>query len=152
MTARDEQMFNLRFGMFCKLIAETPADDPPGAIAAAAAVLATAAGLTAKCVVDGDHRSLDVLSARALRLAVRDAKAYRAWRNGDIESLAVVVYPQTLADLASDLIEVIDAMPPHPLTGETDLSAARMLAVGAREAAKAVADGNQADAARLADS
>lgn len=144
MSLRDHEMFDMPFTKFCRLMAETPADDPPGAIAAAAAALAVAAALTEKCVQASDAAKLANIATFGLELAAHDADAYRRWRDGDEDSPAIVKYPETLSRFAEDLAAIIDGTPAHPVTGDTDLRAAHALAMGAAKAARLVAEGNQA--------
>jgi hypothetical protein len=143
MTARDNTMFGLGQPEFRRLIADTPADDPPGAIAATAAALAIAASLAEKCAPAEARERIGAIGDAGLELAIADAGAYRAWRDGDEDSPAVTLFPERLGALAEDLIRTIDTLPPHPVIGDTDLHAARAIAAGARAASLAVAVGNQ---------
>jgi hypothetical protein len=134
---------NLSLARVLSMFTDTAADEPPGAIAAVCVSGAASAKLLAKCTnEEAIVQRLNGMCAEFLALAVDDAAAYEAWRNGDSASDAIVRLPNRARDLARAVAAMATEMPPHAKTGSTDITTALRLAEGCAEAARAVAFGN----------
>lgn len=140
----DIDWYELRVKDFLARISDSAADVLPGAIAAVGMALATAAALLSKCTMDPEEKAtLDAAVTQSLELSILDGHAYVQWRNGDSSSKAIEHYPSEIAELAQRVTAIAEAMPPHVLTGSTDIVTAARLAAGCAAAAVAVRDGNK---------